>query len=692
MPGLFALTLKGFGNLQMALFAGFGSFATLVLVSFAGTAKDKLVAHLGLGLAGSLLLTLGTLVSPTPAVVAIVTVPVTFAVFFAGVAAPNAATGVTGALLAYILPAASPGTISMIPDRLGGWWLASVFGTAAVILLPTPSVGHRVRAATARLTNALAEVLEVALRDERTEAPLAAALAVKRELREIFDAAPFRPTGLALRDQALANAVELLEWLTSLVADTIHEQLHLGLTRGPERDLVAASATTLREIGGVFNQDSVRPDLEALDSRRRASLGLVRDGWHDQPEPGDDARISFHAHTIATTVLAMGADVLLAAQLVAPDEIAEARLRWFGAQAAKPRGRFSLLRRYSELAASHANVRSVWFVNSARGSVALAVAVAVADASSVQHGFWVALGTLSVLRTNAGATGGTALRALLGTAVGFVIGGALLVAIGTSTGVLWVALPVAVLVASYAPGTAPFAVGQAAFTVTVAVLFNLLVPVGWKVGELRVEDVAIGCLVSVLVGTLFWPRGVAPIVGDDLADAYRTGAAYLRQAFAWVVGERAGPPTDGSAAMTAGERLDEAVRAFLAEQGTKHLAAEEIWRLIGGTQRLRLTAHAVAGLPHACARSDPESLRAVTAHVDGIVAWYGQLARHVGKPGRDVAPLSAPDFIGGTSPRSPRPRSAIWLHEHLDHLGEHLAGLIAPAMHMARIRRLPWWR
>jgi hypothetical protein len=29
MPTLFAITYKGFGNLQMALCAGFGSFATL---------------------------------------------------------------------------------------------------------------------------------------------------------------------------------------------------------------------------------------------------------------------------------------------------------------------------------------------------------------------------------------------------------------------------------------------------------------------------------------------------------------------------------------------------------------------------------------------------------------------------------------------------------------------------------------
>ena len=111
----------------------------------------------------------------------------------------------------------------------------------------------------------------------------------------------------------------------------------------------------------------------------------------------------------------------------------------------------------------------------------------------MQHGFWVVLGTLSVLRTSASATGSTAWRALAGTVVGFVVGAALLVGIGTNPDALWAAFPVAVLVAAYAPGTTPFLVGQAAFTVTIVVLFNLLDPVGWTVGLLRVEDVAIGC-------------------------------------------------------------------------------------------------------------------------------------------------------------------------------------------------------
>ena len=89
VAGLFALTDQVIGNLQMATFAAFGGFATLVLSSFAGTRRDKLIAHAALALAGSALLSIGTAVSSSTVLAALVTVPVTFAVFFAGVAAPT---------------------------------------------------------------------------------------------------------------------------------------------------------------------------------------------------------------------------------------------------------------------------------------------------------------------------------------------------------------------------------------------------------------------------------------------------------------------------------------------------------------------------------------------------------------------------------------------------------------------------
>ena len=85
VPGLFAFADQVLDNLQVATFAAFGGFATLVLVSFGGTRREKLMAHLALALAGSALIAIGTAVSSTTVLAALVTVPVAFAVFFAGV-------------------------------------------------------------------------------------------------------------------------------------------------------------------------------------------------------------------------------------------------------------------------------------------------------------------------------------------------------------------------------------------------------------------------------------------------------------------------------------------------------------------------------------------------------------------------------------------------------------------------------
>src|SRR5207302_896761 len=117
---------------------------------------------------------------------------------------------------------------------------------------------------------------------------------------------------------------------------------------------------------------------------------------------------------------------------------------------------------------------------------------------------------------------------------------------------------------------------------------------GWKVGVLRIEDVALGVLVSLVVGVLFWPRGAAAVVGDDLADAFRSGAGYLTQAVDWALGSRPTPPDGGPAAVTAGTRLDEALRGFLAEQGAKRLSKQELWTLVMATMSLRLTAYSLA--------------------------------------------------------------------------------------------------
>src|ERR1700722_775386 len=170
IPALFALTYQGFGNLQMALFAAFGGFANLVVASFAGSKRDRALAHFGLAAPGSLGLILGTAVNGIQWLAVLVTIPVTFGIFFAGVAGPNAASGVIAALFPYVLPVATAGTVAMIPDRLAGWWLASAVSTVAVLVFSPPSPGDRLRAAAAGSARALSAALEAAARGTATPA------------------------------------------------------------------------------------------------------------------------------------------------------------------------------------------------------------------------------------------------------------------------------------------------------------------------------------------------------------------------------------------------------------------------------------------------------------------------------------------------------------------------------------------
>ncbi|WP_216898907.1 FUSC family protein, partial [Nocardia alni] len=671
VPGLFALTAKGIGNLEMATFAGFGGFATLVMASFGGTRRDKLVAHIGLAVVGSVLLTIGTTVHSTVWLAVVVTLVVGFAVLFAGVIGPNVAGGGTAALLAYVLPAASPGTVEAIPSRLAGWWLASVVGTAAVLLVSARPGVDGVRTAAADLARALAARLDVGLSEavpagiaaqgaridavpagdvrggsgggssaSVTEVAQAAAVEAKHRLINTFNTGPNRPTGLTAADQALAGLVGILEWIAGVMDDCLAEHADLSAQIDVEKELFVAATIALRDVAGMVegSVDCSRSeaDLDRLERALEQSVTALRHMDTGTSDYADAVDVSFHARTIG---FGARTAILQAMAVVGRTEVDESS---YATTALPPARRgLGILAAVGGITLGHASLRSVWFLNSMRGAVGLAAATAVADLSGVQHGFWVVLGTLSVLRTSAASTGATAVRALAGTVAGFIIGAALILAIGTGPAAMWTALPIVALIAGYAPGIAPFAVGQAAFTVTISVLYNLLVPVGWKVGVLRVQDVAIGCLVSLVVGALFWPRGAGKVVRDDLADAFHHGGHYLAGAVEWALGLRTTAP-DPARTLTADMRLDEAIRGYLAERGTKRMPREHLWRLVTGTTRLRLTAQSLAGLPHPDAEPDPVS-QALHAQSAQLALWFDELGESlVGRAPLPAATLTPP--------------------------------------------------
>jgi uncharacterized membrane protein YccC len=185
-----------------------------------------------------------------------------------------------------------------------------------------------------------------------------------------------------------------------------------------------------------------------------------------------------------------------------------------------------------------------------------------------------------------------------------------------------------------------FAAGQAAFTVTLVIVFNIVTPAGWQVGLVRIEDVALGCAVSLVVGLLFWPRGATAALGLTLADAYRAGSHYLARTVEYALVRCSADPSTASAARqpldesaraaAAARRLDDAYRSYLAERGTKPASLAEMTRLVNGVVSLRLAADAVLDLwrrdddPTGTARASART--ELLSSTRRLVDWYDALA------------------------------------------------------------------
>ena len=64
-------------------------------------------------------------------------------------------------------------------------------------------------------------------------------------------------------------------------------------------------------------------------------------------------------------------------------------------------------------------------------------------------------------------------------------------------------------------------------------------PEGWRTGVVRVEDIAIGAAVSLVVGLLLWPRGAVGMLRRVLGAHLRADADYLDVSMRALAGEPA---------------------------------------------------------------------------------------------------------------------------------------------------------
>ncbi len=707
MPAMFALADKAIGSPVMGTFAAFGSFAMLLLVDFAGPLGVRLLNQTALGLACAVLICLGTLASHTTWVAAVSMSVAAFVVLFAGVVSSVLVTATTALLLAFILPVSLPAPAASIPDRVAGWGLAAGASVLAIALLwPAPEL-YPVRSAVIAASRALADRLRADIAYmtgdggpaavEVHRAAIARANEAVQAMLDLFFATPYRPTGLSTEARATVRLVDELRWLNLIVLRSgpkhrpARPDLHVCAVKQAAAAVLEQSATLLDSPHPRHEPlaDALATMHASLAELEHATVGVLpaepasagRDE-HSAQAIVSSLDPSFRAQELSFIVAQLGDNADFSATAAERSWID----RLLGRQ---PEGARGTLRAAQERAGAHVTRQSLWLRNSLRGAAALGLAVLVADLSSVQHGFWVAFGTLSVLRSNALSTGQNIVRAVLGTVAGFAIGGALVYLIGTNSAVLWALLPIAILFAGLAPAAISFAAGQAAFTATLLILFNLIAPAGWKIGLVRVEDVAIGGAVSLVVGVLMWPRGAVAALSRALAQAYTDTAHYLVDAVAYGVGrcDSTGPPSpqpspQAREAAAASRRLDDTFRGYLSERGSKSAPLADVTGLLTGVTGMRLAADAIVdlwseeGIPEGHRSAAREEL---TRAVAGMADWYDHFgasltrAEAVPEPmGRDeVADGRLVDAVMRDLQASDGESTAtgvrvIWTGDHLD--------------------------
>jgi uncharacterized membrane protein YccC len=686
----------------------FGAFALLGLADFGGPTIPRARAYAGATVVGAGLVLLGTLASASDWSAVAGTVLVAFMVQFLGVFGGYVAAAQTAVLLAFVVAVSLPAPAAQGWARVAGWTLAGGICLAAGVLLWPRHARTQVRQRAGEACRALAELLAdpappPTVRDQ--------ARARVEAAQRAYTAAPLRPAGPASRDRALVDLVIELGRALEFAGRTAPGSDPTG-TIPEERSLRQTIREVLEASAGVLTGEAGPPDLTAIDQARTAYRDAL-DRWAgDRLQAGDPAESVLEGldaggqlRLLAHAALAVAVDAAAVAGH-AVDDPPSPLPHWRAPRA----GAGPWLGRVAATLRTHLRPTSVWFRNSLRAALALGLAVLLTRITRVEHSFWVVLGTLSVLRSNALGTGRTALLAIGGTVVGFVVAAVLTLAIGTSTAALWVTLPIVAFLAAYVPTAVSFLVGQAAFTLFVVVLFNLLQPQGWRLGLVRLEDIALGIGVSLVVAVLLWPRGARGQLRSALAAMYRADAACLDAAFGYLLGDGNQRQVDvrRRAAETEADRAAAAFEVFLTERGSPTLPAVTWARVAGAGDDVLFAGDAMELMGLLGYRTDgcqqcADRVRRDAAAAVGVFTGFARQLQERRVPPAPPIPLAADtrDAVVGClrawqdAPGSSLGPTAIALTTAWFWSGEiaRLGGeLTQPLAAVAAAAQSPWWR
>lgn len=524
LPVAVAITLYLAQDDTGAVFTAFGTCGLLITADYAGSWQRRLSSYLITGLAGTVVLAIGWAASQSIVAAIVVTAALGFALSFVALLRGMLAVGAPALLLVYIVAVCVGGPPSAMPSYVLGWWVAVVISTLAALLVLPHDVRHDIRIAMARAFAAGRDAVQCAASPTATEAErLATANAFGQavaELNRTYDGKPYRPTGASQRDRALALLVSHLS-NTGLIFTATPDVAPRDLPPVDGRQqMTDALIAAMDELSRCMTDASILPSALLLDDarelHRRASTAWVLE-QSAAGTPVDEIAAVVHAdHTLRIAVVMAEQSVELARQANGGEDedlVYEPPLP---------------VRNWATVMRAHVSWHSPWLRIAVRTGLGLALAITVVQLTGVEHGFWVLLGVTAVLRYDMTATRRFALYAVIGTVVGVALGTLVLMAVGGDAAAIWVALPITVFLAAWAPVVTNFPLGQAAFSMFILVLLGIVQwPPDLRAGLVRVEDIAIGAGVAFIVGVLLWPSGAAGVLHREVAGAIRASRDYL---------------------------------------------------------------------------------------------------------------------------------------------------------------------
>jgi len=625
------------GGSQTTMFAIFGAVALLIVADFPGNRPARTLAYVGLGCNGAVLITVGTVISPMP-VAAVLTMFVLGAVVtFTGVLSEIVAAGQRATLMTFVLPVCTPP--GPIGDRLLGWGIAWAIAVPAALWLWPPTHHDELRRHAAQVCRVPAARLCGTADARQLDDAMTA-------LNDNFLGADFRPVGLTAGSRALVRVIDDLRWLCDRATDDT--AVLLGAMRAPAVAVLTECAQVL-STSRADGRDRHRADLTtARDAHRRAVHGRYHDDVEQiLAEPDDQqaaalGRKLLQIRTFSACIGVIGRVVGVAADADARPVWARVLGRGLPATGIADRV-LSESQAMANIPSGFVATRAVVVRNSIRTGLGLAAAAVVVHTFSVQNGFWVVLAASSVLRSSALTTSTRMLRAVSGTVAGFVLGTVVITLLGIHPALLWMLLPVVAFGAAYLPNIVSFTAGQALFTMLVLTIYNLIHPAGWRVGLVRLEDVAAGALVGIVVSLLLWPRGAAAVVHRALDRSRTVGVRYLDAAVRRVTRGASEAATDlvhalSHDALAASRTVDDAVRQVLSEGGGDTEQRATIVRAANQTVRLRTSADLIADVT-------PPPLTAYPSARAVLEAYTALIGDRIGDQGAAPPPTISDDFV-----------------------------------------------